>query len=196
MDPLLIEVPMRVETERLILRCPQPGDGPAIHQAEHESLDELRPWMPWAHTPKSPDESEAYCRRMHAKFILREDLVMFAFERDAAGVEGRFVAGTGLHRIDWGVRRFEIGYWRRTGCGGQGFVTEATEALARLAFDRLDARRVELRMDDANAASWKVAERAGFTLEALLRGDSLTPAGEVRSTRIYARVRGLEEPMA
>ena len=186
---------MRVETERLILRCPRSGDGPVVNQAEHESLDELRPWMPWAHMPKSLDESEAYCRRMHAKFILRDDLVMFAFERDAAGAEGRFIAGTGLHRIDWAVRRFEIGYWRRTGCGGKGFVTEATAALARLAFDRLGARRVELRMADANVASWKVAERAGFTFEALLRGDSLTPAGEVRSTRVYARVRGVEEPM-
>ena len=54
---------------------------------------------------------------------------------------------------------------------------------------------VEIRTDDANSASWKVAERAGFTLEALLRGDSLTPLGEVRSTRVYARVRGIEEPL-
>jgi RimJ/RimL family protein N-acetyltransferase len=195
MDPLLIDVPTRLETARLILRCPRPGDGPTLHQAEHESLDELRPWMPWAHAPRSPDEAEVYCRRMQAKFLLREDLVMFAFERDAAGGEGRFVAGCGLHRIEWTVRRFEIGYWRRTGCGGQGFVTEATTALARMAFDRLDARRVELRMDDANVASWRIAERCGFTLEALLRGDSLTPAGAVRSTRIYARVRGIEEPV-
>jgi hypothetical protein len=49
-------------------------------------------------------------------------------------------------------------------------------ALARLAFDTLDARRVEIRMDDNNASSWRVAERAGFTLEALLRFDSATPA--------------------
>jgi RimJ/RimL family protein N-acetyltransferase len=41
--------------------------------------------------------------------------------------------------------------------------------------------------------SWKVAERAGFTLEAC-RPDSTTPAGEPRSTRIYARVRGFEAP--
>jgi hypothetical protein len=29
MDPLLIEVPDRLETERLVLRCPRAGDGPA-----------------------------------------------------------------------------------------------------------------------------------------------------------------------
>lgn len=195
MDPLLIDVPMRMETDRLVLRCPQPGDGPTLHAAQTESLDELRPWMHWAQLPPEPDEAEAYCRRMQARFILREDLVWFVFERGPGGGEGRFVASVGLHRIDWTVRRFEIGYWRRRGCGGRGWVSEATRALTRLAFDTLDARRVELRMDDANRASWRVAERCGFTLEALLRGDSITPAGAVRSTRIYARVRGVEEPV-
>lgn len=186
-------MPTRLETERLTLRCPQPGDGPAVHAAQTESLDELRRWMPWAQSAPQVDEAEAYCRRMQARFILREDLVWLAFERAPGGAEGRFVAAVGLHRMDWAVRRFEIGYWRRSGCGGRGYVTELTTALARLAFDRLDARRVELRMDDSNAASWKVAERCGFTLEALLRGDGLTPAGDIRSTRIYARVRGVEE---
>ena len=68
-------------------------------------------------------------------------------------------------------------------------------ALARMAFDALDARRVEIRMDDNNERSWRVAERAGFTFEALLRFDAVTPTGEPRSTRIYARVRGAEEPI-
>ena len=31
MDPVLIEVPERIETERLILRCPRPGDGPTVN---------------------------------------------------------------------------------------------------------------------------------------------------------------------
>ncbi|MBS0435608.1 MAG: GNAT family N-acetyltransferase [Proteobacteria bacterium] len=195
MDPVLIEVPERIETERLILRCPRPGDGPTVNEAERETRAELRPWMPWAHTEKTLDDSEAYCRRMQARYLLREDLAMFIFERDVMGREGRFLGGTGLHRIDWSLRGFEIGYWRRTGCGAQGYVTEAVRALTRFAFDQLAARRVEIRTDDANSASWKLAERAGFTLEALLRGDSLTPFGEVRSTRVYARVRGIEEPL-
>ena len=195
MDPLLIEVPERIETERLILRCPRPGDGPTVNEAERETLQELKPWMPWAQTAKSLDESESYCRRMQARYLLREDLVMFMFERDVLGREGRFLGGTGLHRIDWTLRSFEIGYWRRKGFGGHGYITAAARGPARLAFDRLGARRVEIRTDDGNSASWKVAERAGFTLEALLRGDSLTPAGEVRSTRVYARVRGIEEPV-
>ena len=106
------------------------------------------------------------------------------------------MGATGLHRIDWEVRRFEIGYWRRTGLQGHGITAEAARALSRMAFDKLGARRVEIRMDSTNLPSIKVAERAGFTFEGLLRQDSLTTSGEPRNTCVYSRVRGVEEPWA
>lgn len=231
-DPMLIEVPERIETARLVLRVPQRGDGAAVNAAVAETIAELVPWLPWAGSMPTPDESEMHCRRLQARFILREDLAMLMFERRAgvgdgapvgvgaegrlvgdgvdgrlvgasmegrlvgASMEGRLVGGLGLHRIDWPLGRFEIGYWRRAGFEGRGLVTEGVIAIARMAFDVLGARRVEIRMDDRNERSWKLAERAGFTLEAVLRFDAATLQGEPRSTRVYARVRGAEEPMA
>jgi RimJ/RimL family protein N-acetyltransferase len=194
MDPLLIEVPERIETARLVLRTPRRGDGPLVNAAVCASIAELAPWMPWAARTPTVEESEATCRRQQAKYLLREDFALLILERRADGGEGELLGGTGLHRIDWAIGRFEIGYWRRSGREGRGIVTEAVRAVARMAFDTLGARRVEIRMDDANVRSWKVAERAGFTLEAVLRFDSATPRGEPRSTRVYARVRGAEEP--
>ena len=194
MDTLLIDVPERIETARLVLRCPRRGDGAVLNAAIAVSMVELGPWIPWAGTMPTPDESEVQCRRQQAKFILREDFVFLIFARQADGSEGELLGGTGLHRIDWALRRFEIGYWRKTGHDGRGIVTETVQAMTRLAFDTLGARRVEIRTADDNARSWKVAERAGYTLEALLRFDSVTPTGEPRSTRVYARVRGAEEP--
>jgi len=222
-DPMLIEVPERIETARLVLRVPQRGDGAAVNAAVAETIAELAPWLPWAGSMPTPNESEMHCRRLQARFILREDLAMLMFERRAGGgdgapvgvgaegrlvgggvegrlvgasMEGRLVGGLGLHRIDWPLGRFEIGYWRRAGFEGRGLVTEGVIAIARMAFDVLGARRVEIRMDDRNERSWKLAERAGFTLEAVLRFDAATLQGEPRSTRVYARVRGAEEPMA
>lgn len=194
LKPLLVDVPERIETDRLILRCPQPGDGPAVNAAVCDSLDDLRPYMPWAQTTPTPDESEALARRDQARFRLRTDLVMLIFERTAGGGEGRLLGSSGLHRIDWDARKFEIGYWRRTGEQGRGIVAETVAALARMAFGALQARRVEIRMDASNERSWRVAERAGFTLEGVLRQDSLSPQGVPRDTRVYAKVRGIEEP--
>jgi RimJ/RimL family protein N-acetyltransferase len=196
MDPLLIDIPERIATERLVLRCPQPGDGACVNAAVAETIDELRPYMPWAQTVPTMDESEAHVRRTQAKFRLREDLVLMIFERASDGSEGDFLGGTGLHRIDWALRRFEIGYWRRRGREGRGVITEAVHAVVRLAFDGLQAQRVELRMDNLNERSRRVAERAGFTLEGVLRRDSVSPQGEPRDTRVYAKVRGIEVPDA
>ena len=150
MDPILIDVPERIETERLVMRPPRAGDGRVVNEAVCASQVELAPWLPWAGTAPTLDESEAHCRRQQARFVLREDFVMLLFVRGADGSEGELVGGTGLHRIDWTLRKFEIGYWRKTGCAGRGFVTEAVRALSRMAFDSLAARRVEIRMDDRN----------------------------------------------
>lgn len=193
-DPLLIAVPERLQTERLVLRCPGAGDGHFLHESVRDSLAELKPWMPWAQAVPSPEQSEALARGARADFIRRADLVYAIFEHDGSGLETRHVGGTGLHRIDWSVPRFEIGYWRRTGCDGKGFVTEAVNALAAMAFDALSAERVEIRCDANNAASRRVAERCGFTLEAVLRRDSRTPAGELRDTCIFARLRDRNVP--
>jgi RimJ/RimL family protein N-acetyltransferase len=94
-----------------------------------------------------------------------------------------------LHRIDWAVPKFEIGYWVRTPLAGQGYVSEMVHALRAMAFETLNAERVEIRCDNANERSWRVAERCGFTLEGVLRRDSRAPDGSVRDTRVYARVR-------
>ncbi|MES2731624.1 MAG: hypothetical protein V4714_07745 [Bacteroidota bacterium] len=38
----------RIETDRLVIRCYEPSDAEKLKNAITESLDHLRPWMPWA----------------------------------------------------------------------------------------------------------------------------------------------------
>ena len=97
------------------------------------------------------------------------------------------MGGSGLHRINWDVPRFEIGYWCRTGLTGHGYITESTARIAQFAFETLHARRVEIHVDDRNQKSWHVPERLGFTLEGILRNVARNTAGELRDTRIYAK---------
>lgn len=188
-DPVLIQVPERLLTERLVIAAPRAGLGQALNAAVCESLDELKPWMPWAQTAPSVEESEAVMRNLQAKFILRSDLTyQFYLRQPGSEQAGRLLGGTGLHRFDWAVRRFEIGYWIRTSAQGQGYVSEAVRALAQMAFDQLRARRVEIRMDERNLRSRAVAERCGFEFEGVLRHDALSPSGEARDTRVYSRI--------
>src|SRR5262249_2705803 len=101
---------------------------------------------------------------------------------------GEFVGATGLHRIDWQVPKFEIGYWCRTSLVGRGYVTEAVAELVRFTFDTLNAARIEIRTDVNNIRSYRIAERLGFTLDCIFRRDARTAQGTLRDTRVYSLV--------
>jgi RimJ/RimL family protein N-acetyltransferase len=177
-------LPDRLVTRRLVVRVARPGDGAAFNEAVLESLPALSPWLGWVHPPPSLEQSEFSCRRAYARFLLNEDLMALFFLRDS----GVLVGGSGLHHANWKLRHFEVGYWGRTRYAGQGFITEGVQALTDHALLSLKATRVSLTTDERNAASWRLAERAGFELEGTLRNERLDLAGGLRSTRVYARI--------
>lgn len=184
MNPILIEVPESFETDRLLIRMPQKGDGKAVHAAITASLDELKPWMKFAHLNQTADDVEGNLRRGIADFILRIDLRYLVFEKES----GRLVASTGLHRMNWSIPKFEIGYWAVSSESGKGYVTEAVEGLSAMVFAQLGAKRIEIRCDGDNLASRRVAEKAGFHLEALLEMEGLSVDGqETKDTCVFVR---------
>jgi len=185
MDPILKDFPNDFDTERLTIRCPMPGDGPALHEAVLESIDELRLWLPWAKEAASVEETETNVRKGYTRFLNREDLWLLLFLKGT----NICVGGSGLHRIDWTVPKFEIGYWLRTSYVGQGYMTEAVKSITDFAFDMLNARRVEIRCDSKNERSASVAQRLNFPLEGVLRCDGRHHiSGDLRDTMIFAKI--------
>lgn len=184
--PILFDIPDSFESERLVLRAPRPGDGEALNAAVIESLAELRPWMPWAMQAPTLADSEEYVRRSAVKYAAREDLPLLLWCK----ATGALVGGSGMHRIDWEVPAVEIGYWVRTSRAGQGYITEAVNAITTFAFDVIGAHRVEIRCDEHNERSAAVARRAGFELEGILRNEARQHLSlELRNTMIFAKVR-------
>jgi RimJ/RimL family protein N-acetyltransferase len=62
----------------------------------------------------------------------------------------------------------EIGYWMRADARGRGHMTRALVLAARWALEH-GAARVQLRADVENVASCRVAEKAGFQRDGVLR---------------------------
>jgi ribosomal-protein-serine acetyltransferase len=129
-------------------------DVPAMHEAIVESLDHLRPWMPWvALEPLTLPERTAMVRRWLDEGT--ENLVIV--------VDGIYAGGTGLHnRI--GPTGREIGYWVRASMIGRGIATEAARQLTERAFAIPGVEHVEIHHDKANLASRRVPEKLGYTL--------------------------------
>jgi RimJ/RimL family protein N-acetyltransferase len=161
----LTDPPYRIHTERLVVRCWEPRDAPLLKDAVDSSLDELRPWMPWAREdPKPLAEKTALLRRFRGRFDLGRDFVYGIFSRD----ESEAVGGSGLHRRV-GEEALEIGYWIRTSRTRQGLCTESTAALTRVAFDVCGVDRVEIRVEPGNEPSVAIPRKLGFSEEAMLR---------------------------
>ena len=185
-DPILRDFPYSFETERLLIRGPLPGDGKMVRAAVLESQAELRQWLPWAVDIPDEAEYEANIRRGYTRFLNREDLWMMILLKDT----GVIIGGSGLHRINWDVPRFEIGYWLSTAYTRQGLMTEAVAAITHFAFETLDARRVEIRVDSNNHKSIAIPQRLGFVLEGTLHQEArhhLT--NELRDTLIFAKIK-------
>jgi RimJ/RimL family protein N-acetyltransferase len=189
-DPVLIDIPERLDGERTVLLAPRAGIGAELAVVIAQSISHLRPWMPWAQEAPTAESSELVVRRMQADFIARRDLTYQFYALRADGSPGRLLGGTGLHRMDWAVRRFEIGYWIRPEALGQGHVSEAVHLLTRMAFERLDAHRIEIRMDPRNLKSRAVAERCGFVYEGTLRCDTMGVDGTPRDSCVFSKIRG------
>ena len=185
--PILLQVPKEIQTERLLLRVPRTGDGESLYKAIAESVVELRKFLaslPWVASEQSVESSEIFCRNAESNFIARRDLPYLLWEKSS----GVVVGATGLHRTDWNTPKTEIGYWCRTSKTGNGFITEAIDALAKVAFDQLKVSRIELITDEQNLESRKVAQRCQFDLEGILRNERRAPDGTLRNTCVYSRL--------
>ncbi|MBA2476585.1 MAG: GNAT family N-acetyltransferase [Actinobacteria bacterium] len=86
---------------------------------------------------------------------------------DAATDEPLASCGIRWQEAEQGVA--EIGYWTRREARGRGVATRAVRLLAGWVLGELAYERLQLRADTGNVASQRVAERAGFTREGVIR---------------------------
>ncbi len=186
--PILLDLPESFETERLILRAHIAGDGQAVNAALVESIHNLKQWLPmaWTQNVQTETETEELVRRWAILWLTREDLRFGLYRKS----DGLYVGGCGLHRPDWEVMRFEIGYWVRASLEGQGYVSEAVSGVTSFAFNVISAERVELRCDSLNDRSIAVARRAGYILEGSLRNNYENANGVgLRDTLVFSVLR-------
>ena len=80
----------------------------------------------------------------------------------------------------------ELGWALRPEETGQGYATEAVEAVLRICFDDLGLRRVTASCFAANTASFRLMERVGMRREAATIRDALHPSGEWMDGYSYA----------
>jgi RimJ/RimL family protein N-acetyltransferase len=109
----------------------------------------------------------------HARDFIAQTAADLANGRELAlavvDTDDRVLGALGMSNFDWGDLKGEIGYWMAPEARRRGIGSRATRMLAEWAVRTLGMERIELLANPENEASQRLAERAGFTREGVLR---------------------------
>jgi RimJ/RimL family protein N-acetyltransferase len=136
---------------------------------------EIQRWtlVPDAYTRDDAVGFVAWTRQARAAGVSCELAVVDAADR------ARVLGSVGLVRIEWDLERAEVGYWTAPEARRRGVAQRAIRLLSRWAFDELPLARLQLTPFAENTGSLRVAERAGYTREGVLRRSYRSKAGLV-----------------
>ncbi len=172
----------RVETDRLVLRCWSPADAPVLRAALDACDAHLRPMIPFMKDePRNLQQTAQWLRGHRAAFDLGQMYRYAVFDADEQNLLGENML---LARV--GPGGLEIGYWTHKDAIGNGFATETTAALIRVAFEIEKVKRVEIMCAPENRASASIPARLGFTHEATLKKRALDTEGQSRDLMVWS----------
>lgn len=146
------------------------ADLPELFEVIEESLEHLRPWMPWVAEHSLAKTADFLARRQEAWESGREFTYAIVLSKAIVGACQLF------QRDDCPGNGREIGYWLHPAATGRGVATRAARALVDQAFRLPGVDYVEVVHDPANRASGAVPARLGFTERLRRPAERLAPA--------------------
>ena len=175
-----------VETERLVLRRWREGD--LDQWIAHLNTPEVRAHLGGVVSPEKVAEKFARVERGWAD----DGFSFLAVDRCE---DGEFLGTCGIARIKTECAppelkgAVQIGWQLRSDWWGQGFATEAAEAVLAMAFDEFDLLAVYAQTSERNTASWRVMQRLGMTRRVDLDYDDPDYSPEENPTMVYGMTR-------
>jgi ribosomal-protein-serine acetyltransferase len=167
----------------------RPDDAPFLFEAIQETLPELCSFMAWCRADYSLEDARSFIAGCAGT---RDPLDEYNF----AIIDGKdqsVLGSAGLNRIDWKHRCANLGYWVRRSRSRQGVATAAAQLVARFALEELGLHRLEILIAGHNAASQRVAQKAGAAFEGALR-KRLVLADGIHDAFLYSLVAGNGAP--
>jgi ribosomal-protein-serine acetyltransferase len=172
-------------TDKVVaLRRFHPRDVDALYAAARESLDDLIPWMSWAHPAYSRDEVAEYVRIVGESWDAGR---YYAFAITDAR-DGMMLGAASLSHVHPVYHFCNLGYWIRSSRRGNGLAARAARLAAKFGFEQLGLIRAEVVIAVGNEASLKVAEKSGAQREGILR-DRVTVREQIHDAVMFSFVR-------
>lgn len=167
---MALTFPENLRSESIVLRRFCPEDAPWVAIACNRP--EMARFVPVLPSPYKVADADAFVRYAREAWE-RGSSAPFAI----TSAEGEPLGAIELHFHSVDRRIAGVGYWLRPEGRRRGAATEALKLVSSWAFDALHIERLSLITDPANDASQRVAERAGYQREGLLRAWHPTRSG-------------------
>lgn len=166
LNPPPNEIIYQGEDISLLIKPLEEKNAEAIFTAVQNSLDNLLPFMDWAHYENTiPGQRERLKRSREEYFQGKEyELAVFDYKT------GEFLMGSGWHRgKNNNNKSLEIGYWTCAQHCNKGLATLVTKILVVVGFEFMGSDRVSIGCNKQNKASQRVIEKCGFQFEGEIR---------------------------
>lgn len=151
----------KIETERLLLRPPNPDDFEALHRIFSDPVT-----MSFWPAPFAEEDT----RRWISHSLHDHEETSFSRRPVVLKSSGEVIGDCGIMRAEIaGTTEHDLGYIIHHPFWGNGYAVEAAEAWKCHAVEKLDVRRLVANMPVDHAASIRVAERIGMRWEKTFR---------------------------
>jgi len=187
MNKFLLEIPERMETERLYLRAYKAGDGPVYYAASMRNRDHLAEFESGnvlMHL-KNEEHAEAIVRELAADWMARNCFCIGLFEKAADEWSGQVY----VEPTNWELPEFTIGFVADVNYEGEGYISEAVNCVLGMLFSDMRAHRVRSDCNENNIRSWRLLERCGFSREGHLRENRRNTDGSFHGDFLYGLLR-------
>lgn len=164
----------QLESPRLLLREPLPGDAPAL--AEGLNDFDVSRFLATAPYPYGEDDARAFLAKVETLRATGE-----AYEFAILRKEDRKLIG--LCGVHLKAGHYEIGYWIAKPFWGQGYASEAVRKLLAFAFHDLKATEVWAGWYHDNLASGQVLRKLGFEAVGVEKRHSVARGEDVLCNR-------------
>lgn len=185
-EPVKI-LPQQIETERLILRPYQAGDGAMLYAAGQRNRDHLTEFESEnliLHL-KDAEHAEAVIQDLAEDWTAGRCYFIGIFERGSGAWAGQvYVAPTNAD-----LPEYVIGFAADKEFEGRGYISEAVHGVLGALFNEVGAHRVKSDCHEDNVRSWRLMERCGFTREGHLRENKRNPDGSFHGDYLYGLLR-------
>ena len=165
---MLLKLSAKLETERLVLRPYQAGDGFFFYKMLRENREHLGELLGPITESNDLDEVEVYIRKLASDWIARNRFVLSFWEK----ASNNYLGHIWIEPLDWRIPNFEMGWFIVKNYQGRGLTTEAAKTALEFVFNELKAHRVTVKIREHGPhyeKSRRISKRCGFVKEGLIR---------------------------